>query len=690
MSDVSQQKQLNLALIRRGRILEAVAVAAELFIKNKDWESVIPKVLALIGKATKVSRVYIFEKHLSSKGRLLASQKFEWVAKGISSQINNPLMQNLDVIKAGFKRWINILIQGKPLYGIVKDFPIKEQKFLSTQDIQSIIVFPIFVAKNLWGFIGFDDCISERVWTQIDIDALKTLAGLIGTVIESSQKDKILLESEEKYRGLVNNLNVGIYRSPPKGRFIEINPAIVRILGYNSYDELKNTLVTAIYQNARDRKLFLKKINTYGSVKNEELHLKKKDGTPIIAQVTARAHRNEAGEIDWIDGVIEDITEHKKDQQALYESETKFRTLVENIQDIIILYDGNDNIKYINPACKTLLGFAPEELMKKTADEFHSLIHPDDRKEAEIKLSGVKQGIPCRNIEYRIIAKDGKIKWISHFRTPIIKDNKVLMTIDLIRDITQQKIFALQLQSAKEAAEAANRAKTAFLANMSHELRTPMHSILGFTDILLEKEENNHQERKEFLAIIKKSSDKLLHIINDLLDLSRIETGKVIVESKEFDIVELAKRLKFTYEPKAREKQLQFKLFLARNLPRKLIGDAIKIEQIVTNLLDNALKFTYQGKVELGFRMHEIKKPKQGILEYYVKDTGIGIEPERMKTLFEQYLDSNAYLTRVTPGARLGLAIVKQLVNLMQGEIVVKSKLTKGTKFLIRQPIKFA
>ncbi|MCX7785936.1 MAG: PAS domain S-box protein [candidate division WOR-3 bacterium] len=1115
--DITQQKQQSDALIRREKILEAVAIAGELFIKTKNWQSVVPKVLALIGKASKVSRVYIFEKHLSSKGRLLASQRFEWVSKGITPQINNPLMQNLDVIKAGFGRWVKILTKGAPVYGLVKDFPVKEQKILSAQSILSIAVVPIFVAKDLWGFIGFDECINERTWTQIEIDTLKALASLIGSVIENAQKDKILRESEEKFRSLVNNLNIGvyrntpdpkgkfieanpslcrmlgynsqeinklsvtdfyqnpqerenlltkikkygflkdeeihlkkkdgtpivaqitarahrnlkgeinwidgviediterkkieqqiaeseekyrtliemspyaiaahsegkiifvnqsavkllgakspqqligkpaldvvhpdyrdfvrkriqkmlttmkpaptveekfvrldgsvidvevsarpfiyqnkpaimnivsditarkkaeqeqqqkieqtirfqetllklskqkfidfnnavktilktdaqtidvarvsfwqfsedkkklicqdlywkskdtyekgmvlsvdkypnyfkalrkgrvivgndarkdnptrefakdyliplhitsmldapvrlhgkvvgvvchehtgpmriwtleeqnfvasiadlislvlesteikksqeiiqvseekyrslvqnlnigIYRSTPEGRFIEVNPAMARILGYSSVNELKNTLVTATYQDPEDRKKLLDKINKYGFVKNEELYLKKKDGTSIIASVTARVHRNQKGKIDWIDGVIEDITERKKYEQALFESEEKFRTLVENIQDIIILRDAKDNVKYINPACKQVLGYTPEELMAKSPDVFHSLIHPADRKEVEEKLNRVKMGIPCSNIEYRMITKDGKIKWVSHSRTPIMENNKVIMTIGVIRDITPQKEIALQLQSAKEAAEAANRAKTAFLANMSHELRTPMHSILGFTDILLEKEENNHKERKEFLNIIRNSSDKLLHIINELLDLSRIETGKITVEHKEFDIFELANRIRFTYQPKALEKNLQFKLMLSKNLPRKLIGDSVKIEQIVTNLLDNAVKFTYQGKIEVSFRLSEVRKPNEAVLEYYVKDTGIGIEPERIPHLFEQYLQTDAYLTRATPGARLGLAIVKQLVNLMHGEIIVKSRLSKGTKFLIRHPIK--
>ncbi|MEO0082855.1 MAG: PAS domain S-box protein [candidate division WOR-3 bacterium] len=1248
LSDITSQKQRERAIVRREKILEALANAGELFIKSENYESVIPNVLAQIGQAAEVSRVYIFEKHISPNGRLLVSQRFEWVNKGITPQIDNPLMQNFDVKKFGFGRWEKILTKGQVIFGKVKDLPINEQKILSAQQIRSIVVMPIFVKKDLWGFIGFDECRFEREWTQIEIDTLKAAASLLGTVIENAQKEQIIRESEiryrtlvenandaillldlagniitankkaqelsglskkilpcniaelgilppksvsiiqknlklrlankpvkpyqiefyplkgspkivevnaslvrdeqgkaiydlaiirditdwyhthnalkqseEKFRSLVENVNVGVYRNTPdpKGRFIEANTAMCRMLGYN-IREIKKLSVSDLYQNPADRKKFIKKIKKYGVVRNEEVHLKKKDGTPIIASVTARAHRDKSGKIDWIDGVIEDITERKtleqeqqqkiqqtirfqtallklsklkltdfdtairkiletdantidvervsfwsfnKDQTklvcddlylksknihtkagtlqvskypnyfkelrcgrviaadnaqkdrrtaeftkdylvpynissmmdtpvrlhgqvvgvvchehtgqlrkwtleeqsfassiadlislkleekalqtsqqiikeseekyrslveninvgiyrstltgrfvavnkamarifgyasaqelkqvsvfklyqnvkdreafinkinkqgvvkneelylkkkdgtpiiasvtarvhrdksgkidwidgvieniterknaelalrnseeryrtifemandaicifdkngvaisgnkklfdltgltakqlglhisqypifpkkslelvqqkmrqrfsgkevgpyeveihpingtpkivevnaslirdtngaivgdlaiirdvterkryeiALYESEQKFRTLVENIQDIIILRDANDNVKYINPACKTILGYSQEELMEKSPDVFHSLIYHQDRDFVQNMLKRVNKGIPCFNLEYRIMTKDGKIKWVSHSRTPILENNQVKMTIGVIRDITAQKETALQLQAAKEAAEAANRAKTAFLANMSHELRTPMHSILGFTDILMEKEENNNKERKEFLSIIKNSSDKLLHIINELLDLSRIESGKMTVEQKEFSIFDIANRLKFTYQPKIAEKHLQFKLILSRKLPKKLVGDPIKIEQILTNLLDNAIKFTHQGKIELyfGFLKPEKLKKKQGILEYYVKDTGVGIEPERMKHLFEQYLQADAYLTRITPGARLGLAIVKQLVDLMHGTIAVKSKLGKGTKFHIKHPIK--
>ena len=819
IEDITERKKDEEALHRREVILEAIALAAKRFLQRADWKSSIQEILARIGKTAQVSRVYIFEKHTSQDGRLLTSQRYEWVAKGIIAQIDNPLMQNLDVKTAGFGRWIKILSKNQTLYGNIRDFPASERKFLSAQNILSIALVPIFCQKALWGFIGFDDCLTERKWTQIELDTLKAAASIIGSAIQQQLTVKLLGESEKKYRSLVENVNTGIYRNTadPSGIFIEANPAMCRIFGYDSAEELKQLSVAELYQNSDDRKAFIKKITKYGLVKNEELRLKKKDGTLIIASVTARAHRDKTGKIDWFDGVIEDITkrkqaieslreseeryrtvfetandgiviitpdgrvisankrildlaglsekdigsplskygiippnslaiiqekmrqrlagkeigpyevelhpkegkpkiieinatllrdangkvigdlsiirditERKRAMQALRESEQKFRTLVEKSQDLVILRDASDNIKYVNPACRTILGYGQEDLIGKSPNVFRSLFHPDDRELSEKKLASALDGIPCSNIEYRITTKDGRVKWLNHSRTPIIENEKVIMTIGVIRDITEQKQAEKLLKVAKESAEVANKVKTAFLANMSHELRTPMHSILGFTDILLEKEENGNKERKELLGIVKNSSDKLLHIINELLDLSRIESGKMIVEKKEFNIINTAKKLQKIYQPLVQTKGLIFNIKINKNLPELICSDELKIEQIITNLLNNSLKYTHKGKIELYLGMLEGRKlaKNEGILEYYVKDTGIGIEPKKMSSLFEQYLQTDAYLTRITPGARLGLAIVKQLIDLMKGQISVKSTIGKGTKSIIRQPIR--
>lgn len=690
IEDITERKQQEDALRRREAILETVAFAAESFLKSTNWKSSIQEVLSRLGKAAQVSRVYIFEKHLSSDGRLLASQRFEWVAKDITPQINNPLMQNLDVKAAGFGRWVKILTKGQVLFGNVRTFPVSEQKILSAQNILSIAVAPIFTGQTFWGFIGFDECLKERRWTQIEIDSLRSAAGIIGSVIEANLIENELRTSEEKYRSLVQNVNIGVYRNSPdvRGRFIEINPAMVHMFGYNSPKELLKRSVSDLYQNPHDRAAFLNKMKKYGFVTAEELKLKKKDGTPIIGSVTARAHRDKTGKIDWIDGVIEDITERKRVEQALRESEERYRTVFET---------ANDAIRILSPSGKLISAnrrwFELTGLSEKSLGLHFSKFGIFPKQSLDIIQEKIAMRLLGKEVApYEIVMhpKTGKPK-IVEVNGALLRDasGNVVGSLEILRDITERKQVEILLKQAKESAEAANKAKTAFLANMSHELRTPMNSILGFTDILLEREENNNKERKELLGIIKNSSDKLLHIINELLDLSRIESGKMIVEKKEFNIIDMAYRLKLTYQPKAEEKGLKLNLKFSKNLPQKVIGDQSKIEQIITNLMDNAFKFTHKGYIEfyLGIAKDQKTVKNRRVLEYYVKDTGIGIEPDKMKNIFEQYLQADGYLIRKSGGARLGLAIVKQLVELMNGTIEVKSKIGKGTKFTIRQPV---
>jgi len=704
IEDITERKKIEDASQRREDILEVVAFAAERFLLSADWKLSIQEILARLGKTAQVSRVYIFEKHILTDGRLLTSQRYEWVAKGITAQIDNHLMQNLDVKAAGLGRWIKVLSKNQPLCGKICDFPASERKILSAQDILSIAIVPIFSQETLWGFIGFDDCLTERKWTQIEIDTLKAAASTIGSAIQQQLTVKLLSESEEKYRTLIENVNVGIYRNTADvtGQFIETNPAMCRIFGYDSPEELKQFSVAELYQNSDDRKTFIKKITQNGLVKDEELRLKKKDGTPIIASVTASTHRDKTGKIDWFDGAIEDITERKRAEEELKQNEERYRTIFETANDGICIVTPAGIVISANQRTFEMTGLSKKGLGSSISE--YNLFPPNSLAVIKEKMAARFAGKEVGLYEIEMNPKKGT-PMIIEVTGSLLHDaaGAAIGDVIVMHDITDRKRTEETLKQAKESAEHANKVKTAFLANMSHELRTPMHSIMGFTDLLMKREETGIKERKEFLRIIKNSSDKLLNIINELLDLSRIESGKMIVEKKEFSIIDTAKKLENIYQPAAQAKGLIFNLKLNKNLPELICTDEIKIEQIITNLMNNSLKDTHKGKIELYLGMAEGRESRsegeakrkqlaknEGILEYYVKDTGIGIEPQKLSSLFKQYLQTNGYLTRISGGARLGLAIVKQLTDLMKGQIKVKSTVGKGTKFIIQQPVEIA
>lgn len=810
IEDVTERHKYENLLRRREAILEAITYASELFLASSDWKLTITEVLERLGKAAEVSRVYIFQKHLSAANRILVSQRYEWTAKNIIPQINNPQLQNFDAL-ANDCHLINAIIEkGLPLIGITKEFPTGEQKIFSAQNILSIMVVPIYSGKSIWGFIGFDDCKEERQWSYVVTDALKIAANIIGAAIlrqqierelreneykyrtlvdispfgiavhddngkiifvnpsamqmlgatspdqligqsvikfihpdyqqaikpriqklfktqkvlhvieekyvrldgtvidvevygksfiynnkpaimvianditERNRINTLIKESEEKYRSLVKNINVGIYRSTPAGKFIEVNPAFVRMFGYQSIPEIMEKPVIDLYVNPADRKIYLNKMKKYGNVKNFVTEQKKKNGSKIFVSLTAQAHYDGKGKIDWYDGIVEDITERKQAELLLKQSEECYRALFETANDGICIMSPEGRIISAN---KRLLDMAG---MKKVQYGHHiseyNVFSPESLVLIEKNLKARLAGAEIEPYELVLHPKKGEIKNVE-ITANMLRDaeNKVIGEVVFIRDITRQKKAERTILQAKESAETANKAKTAFLHNMSHELRSPMTSILGFTNLLLDSAQSS--ENKEQLEIIKNSSNYLLKLINDLLDLSRIEAGKITVENKETNIIDSFNKIYQRYRAVAKNKNIKLNLIIDKNLPQYIIADRTKIEQIINNLLDNSFKFTEKGTVEIYAGLKYDNQTKSSFLSFYIKDTGIGIKSDQIKRIFEKFEQSELYITKKYSGAGLGLTIIKQLVDLLKGTVSVTSQLSKGTKFTIQIPV---
>lgn len=226
------------ALQRRDAILAAVSFAAQEFLKTPDYQQAIQSVLERIGLAAGVSRVYVFQNHHYDSGALVMRQRYEWVAAGISSQLNNAQLQELDYQAEGFGRWARTLRQNKLICGAIRTFPPSEQRVLLQQDILSIVIVPIFVDNTWWGFIGFDHCHAEHAWSLAEKEALRAAAGILGAAIQHDQAHAALRAAEEKYRSIVEQAVEGIFQSTPEGRYLSANPALARIYGYSSPEEL--------------------------------------------------------------------------------------------------------------------------------------------------------------------------------------------------------------------------------------------------------------------------------------------------------------------------------------------------------------------------------------------------------------------------------------------------------------------
>ncbi|MBC8988052.1 response regulator [Pedobacter sp. N36a] len=325
-----------------------------------------------------------------------------------------------------------------------------------------------------------------------------------------------------------------------------------------------------------------------------------------------------------------------------------------------------------------IFGLIPEKEGPNTSS-FGRMIHPDDKEAYKRVVQDTIDDRVISEFNLRIILSDGQIRYIHAIGKPFINESgKVTKLHGAIMDITAQKNAENELILAKEFAEQAATAKSQFLATMSHEIRTPMNAVIGFTNLLLLKDPN--PEQLEYLKVLKFSGDNLLVLINDILDFSKMEEGRITFELIDFSIPELLKNIRFSLLEKSREKGLELELFIDEQLSEAVMGDPVRLGQILTNLINNAIKFTSKGKVSIS-AFFVSRNEVQTIIDFEVTDTGIGIPKDKMEFIFERFTQANADTNRKYGGTGLGLAITKRLIELMGGSIQVESTPEIGSSF---------
>jgi|GEM_PF-12756 len=364
----------------------------------------------------------------------------------------------------------------------------------------------------------------------------------------------------------------------------------------------------------------------------------------------------------------------------LLESEEKTRSVINTAMDAVITMDHEGKAVDWNPQAERVYGWSKEEILGFPISDF---IIPPQHRGAHLK--GLNHFIetgegPILNtrIEIAALRKNGEEFPIELTITPLKKDDNYIFNA-FSRDITERKKTELDLRHAQEVAESANKSKSDFLANMSHEIRTPMNAIIGMSHLALKTELTPKQNN--YLRKIESSSKSLLGIINDILDFSKIEAGKLDMEEIEFDLAEVLEDLSNLITLKAQEKSLEVLFSVDKNVPYVLIGDPLRLGQVMTNLANNAVKFTDYGEIIISIKLVE-EKSNQVRLQFSVKDTGIGLTPEQTGKLFQSFSQADTSTTRQYGGTGLGLTICKSLVEMMNGKIWVESVPDKGSDFI--------
>lgn len=412
---------------------------------------------------------------------------------------------------------------------------------------------------------------------------------------------------------------------------------------------------------------------------NRETLSRRKDGSETWFLSSKVPLRNDSQQIIGLVGISIDITRQKKAKEELERSEKLYRLLADNSQDVISLHQLDGTFEYVSPSSINLHGYYPHELVGRNGLEF--VLVDDVQKilsDAPSQLERMKNNQALEPSQFRIVTKNRGIVWVENLIKPLFENGELSGFQSTVRDISTRKAYEIALEKAKQAAEQATSAKSQFLSMMSHEIRTPMNGIVGITNILLS--ENPRPDQTENLGLLKFSCNNLLAIINDILDYSKVEAGKIELEEISFNLIDTIQRCKNLHEQSAREKGTELILIIDEGIPNFLLGDPVRISQVLNNLLSNAIKFTDSGSV----KMKAIYKGKDRDLHritFSIEDTGIGIAEDKIESVFEGFNQASSDITRKFGGTGLGLAISKRFLELMNSRIQVKSILNKGSEF---------
>jgi two-component system, sensor histidine kinase and response regulator len=417
----------------------------------------------------------------------------------------------------------------------------------------------------------------------------------------------------------------------------------------------------------------MKKLGEEGMIRNQEMDLRQKDGKLsryLVSFILVDFHGEKC-----VVAFGRDITPIKEIERKVRESEAMMRTIIDACPDPISISRLSDN-KFIvvNDACSSESGYARDELLGKSAVELALVRSSAENRELMRRL---RSDSVVRNMDLKLRCKDGEIRDFLA-SAALMKLGSEPCLVGFYRNISEIKKTQEELVKAREAALAASRAKSEFLSSMSHEIRTPMNAVLGMADLLAESELTAEQRR--FLDVMIANGNLLLELINDILDLAKIESGRLQMEEAEFDLSDLVDKTISTFGTRAHAKGLELIARIEPGVAAHLIGDALRLRQILINLIGNAIKFTDRGQIILSIE-RDPSSTAAGDLRFSLSDTGIGIPGDKLEMIFSSFTQADSSTTRQYGGTGLGLAIVQRLVGLMGGRIWVESEPGKGSRF---------
>ncbi|RLD91030.1 MAG: hypothetical protein DRJ09_02345 [Bacteroidetes bacterium] len=505
---------------------------------------------------------------------------------------------------------------------------------------------------------------------QLDLSVLKDISSL-------KKIEKQLRDNSETLTNIFNNSVVAIYVQEKDGTFLDVNRAAMAMYGYKSKDQLIGKNPSIISDNTKND---LEEVKKYmelafkGEAQSFMFWGKRVDGTSFPKYVTIEKGSYYGKDVVFAYAI--DITDWHATQKQLEEREENYRAIVENIHDGLYIYNGKE-LNFVNDQLCEIIGFSKEEMFQKDVWNF---FHPEDRerikKNTFARLAG--KNIPVV-FSSKIITKSGDTKYGEFMVRRITYQGKPAI-MGAVRDVTENVMSKQQLIEAKDKAEENSRLKSAFLNNMNHELRTPMNAIMGFSELM---DKADPDQKTQFAGIIRNSAKQLLSLMDDVLYLSRLQSERLPIKNNYFSPCQVVNDIVKMFTVSNQNKNINIVAGNPDNLRNvEIYADESKIRQIITNFTSNAVKHTFEGSVEVGFFIED------KTVEYYVKDTGIGIPKDEQTKIFETFYRGRQSTSAAIRGTGLGLSIAQQIVEQLDGEINLSSDLGRGSYFSFSLPLR--